>query len=182
MGTRRAPSDRWYAGVTGYQWLVLAIASLGWVFDVFEGQIFVASMNEVMKDLLPKGTPPGDVAFYNNVTFGAFLVGGALGGVLFGRLSDRLGRTRVMVYTILTYSLFTCLSAVSQAWWHVAVFRFLVALGVGGEWAVATALVAEVFPRKARAWSLAIFHASSVFGTYVAILAGATLVGNPEIG
>src|SRR6516165_12227490 len=70
----------WYDGVTRYQWLVLIIASLGWVFDVFEGQIFVASMNEAMPSLLPSGAREGDVAFYNNIALGAFNLGGALGG------------------------------------------------------------------------------------------------------
>lgn len=176
------PHQRWYSGVTRYQWLVLVIASLGWVFDIFEGQIFVASMNEAMPDLLPAGTSRGDVPFYNNVTFASFLVGGALGGIVFGRLSDRFGRTRIMVWTILVYSLFTFASALAQSWWQMAVLRFLVALGTGGEWAVATALVAEVFPRRARAWSLSIFHASSVLGSMLAAAAGAFLVGNPELG
>src|SRR5436190_15834467 len=103
----------WYEGLTRYHWLLLAVASLGWVFDVFEGQIFVASMNEAMPAILPGGTPPGVVRYYNNVILGAFLLGGALGGALFGMLSDRVGRKRTMTYTILTYSLFTCLSAFS---------------------------------------------------------------------
>ncbi|MBW3538688.1 MAG: MFS transporter [Planctomycetes bacterium] len=175
----------WYAEVTRYQWIVLAIASLGWVFDVFEGQIFVASMNEAMPSLLPEDVRQlpvedhkGWIAYYNNITFGAFLLGGALGGVLFGVMSDRIGRKRTMTFTILMYSAFTCLSAFSQEWWHMAGFRFLVAMGVGGEWAVASTLVAEVFPKRARARSLGIFHASSVFGTYLAILAGVFIIGN----
>jgi MFS family permease len=172
--------DRWYAGVTRYQWLVLAIASLGWIFDIFEAQIFVASMNEAMPELLPPGASQGDIPFYRDITFAAFLIGGAAGGVLFGMLSDRIGRTRTMVVTILVYSLFTCLSSLAQSWWHMAVFRFLVALGTGGEWAVASAFVAEVFPIKARAWSLAIFHASSFFGVVLAVVAGAFVV--PVLG
>jgi MFS family permease len=64
----------------------------------------------------------------------------------------------------------------------MAGFRFLVALGTGGEWAVATALVAEVFPKRARAWSLSIFHASSLLGTWLAVAAGLLLVGNPDLG
>src|SRR5437868_2880462 len=96
----------WYKEVTRYQWLVLVIASLGWVFDVFEGQIFVASMNEAMPDLLPANAGRGDIPFFNNVTFAAFLLGGALGGVFFGWLSDRVGRVRTMIFTILMYSLF----------------------------------------------------------------------------
>jgi MFS family permease len=176
----RAPG-RWYAEVSRYQWMVLALASLGWIFDVFEGQIFVASMNEAMPALLPAGTSRSEIGYYNDLIFAAFLLGGAAGGVLFGVLGDRIGRKRAMTWTILTYSVCTGLSAFAQSWWQLAVFRFLVALGVGGEWAVASVLVAEVFPLRARAWSQSIFHASSVLGTFLAIAAGAFLVANPRI-
>lgn len=172
----------WYHGVTRYQWLVLIIASLGWVFDTFEGQIFVASMNEAMPSLLPPGTTTGTKDFYNKIALGAFLLGGAVGGVAFGILSDKIGRTKTMVYTILMYSLFTCVTAFAQTWWQMAGLRFLVAMGVGGEWAVASAMVAEVFPKRARALSLGIFHATSVLGTYLAIAAGAFIVGNEKFG
>jgi len=94
-------------------------------------------------------------------------------------LSDRIGRTRTMILTILMYSLFTCVTAFAQNVWQMTILRFLVALGTGGEWAVASAMVAEVFPKRARAWSLGIFHASSVFGTYLAVLAGLLI---PVIG
>jgi len=171
----------WYSGISNYQWLVLVIASLGWIFDVFEGQVFVASMNEAMPSLAPN-VIESTTKLYNNIALGAFLAGGALGGVVFGALGDRIGRARTMVITILVYSFFTCLTAFSQTWWHVVVLRFLVALGVGGEWAVASAMVAEVFPPKARAWSGAIFHGSSVLGTYLAIAAGAFIVNNPNFG
>ncbi|MCZ6792935.1 MAG: MFS transporter [Planctomycetota bacterium] len=175
------PDLPWYHGITPYMLLVLLIASLGWIFDVFEGQIFVASMREAMPALLPEGTDPGEVRFYNNVALGAFLLGGALGGVLFGALSDRIGRTRTMIITILVYSLFTCVTAFAQTWWQMAVLRFLVAMGVGGEWAVASTLVAEVFPNRSRAHVGAIFHGSSVFGTFLAVLAGTFVVGNTEV-
>jgi len=179
------------------------IASLGWIFDVFEGQIFVASMKDAMPSLvdpaeavaspldwfidLPDTLTVGErrariVALYNNLALASFLIGGAFGGILFGMLSDRIGRTKTMIYTILMYSCFTCVTAFADAWWHMVILRFLVAMGVGGEWAVASAMVAEVFPKKARAWSLGIFHASSVLGTYMAILAGAFVVGNQQLG
>jgi MFS family permease len=172
----------WYAGITRYQWLVLLIASLGWVFDVFEGQIFVASMREAMPELLPQGTDTGVISFYNNIALGSFLLGGAAGGILFGMASDRIGRTRTMIFTILMYSVFTSITAFAQSPWQMICLRFLVAMGVGGEWAVASAMVAEVFPKRARAWSLGIFHASSVLGTYMAVAVGAFVVGNPSFG
>src|SRR5688500_1863531 len=107
------PEQCWYEGITRYQWLVLVIASLGWVFDVFEGQIFVASMNEAMPSLMERSPDESDNAFngrkrfYDNIALGAFLAGGAIGGIAFGMLSDRIGRKRTMTLTILFYSLFT---------------------------------------------------------------------------
>ena len=181
METQLQENQRWYDGITRYQWLVLFIASLGWVFDVFEGQIFVASMNEAMPTLVPAGTDQGTIAYYNNITLGLFLAGGAIGGVVFGMASDRIGRKKTMTLTILMYSMFTCLSAFSQHWWDMAIFRFLVAMGVGGEWAVASTMVAEEFPKRARARVSGIFHASSILGTWLAIAAGALFIGNEAI-
>ncbi|MCA8990400.1 MAG: MFS transporter [Planctomycetaceae bacterium] len=173
--TKQSP---WYSGITRYQWIVLLIASLGWVFDIFEGQVFIATKNVVTPALVRMEYPDAskdDVESwakqYDNYTLAAFLAGGALGGIFFGMLSDRIGRKQTMVITILIYSAFTALSAIAQTWWQMAILRFLVAMGVGGEWAVASAMVAEVFPPKARAWSLGIFHASSVLGTYLGVFA-----------
>lgn len=177
----RPESSSWRAGITRYQWTVLAIASLGWVFDVFEGQIFVSSMNEAIPTLVPPDVRRGSIDFYNDVALGAFLLGGSLGGIAFGALADRYGRKRTMSWTIVFYSFFTFLSAAATAWWHLAICRFLVAIGVGGEWAVASALVAEEFPTKARARVGAIFHATSVLGTYLAIAAGVFLIGSPAV-
>ncbi len=183
---RQPPQEenrRWYQGISAYQWTVLVIASLGWVFDVFEGQVFVASMRDAMPALLG-GVSPDDplVAQWNDWAFGSFLLGGALGGVLFGMVADRIGRSKTMVITILFYSLFTCITALAQSPWQIVVLRFFVAMGVGGEWAVASAMVAEVMPTRSRPVMSSIFHASSVFGTLMAALVGATVIGNPALG
>ena len=74
---------KWYQGITKYQWLVLLIASLGWVFDVFEGQIFVASMRDAMPALLGD-VEEGVANYWNDLALGSFLLGGAIGGVFFG--------------------------------------------------------------------------------------------------
>lgn len=163
----------WYQGITGYQWLVLAVCSAGWMFDIFEGQIFVASMRDAMPQLL--GGVSADnplVAKWNNYSFASFLIGGAVGGVYFGWLSDKWGRSKTMIITILFYSVFTCITALAQEPWHMVVLRFLVAMGVGGEWAVASAMVSEVMPKRSRPVMSSIFHASSVGGTLLAAAVG----------
>lgn len=167
---------RWYAEVTRYEWLVLIIASAGWVFDAFEGQVFNITRNDMLKDLL--NVPAGDplIAKWGDYFLSAFLAGGTFGGLLFGSLGDRFGRRPIMNLTILFYSIFSGLTYFATDLWQIAVLRFLVAMGVGGEWAVAAALVAEVFPQKARAHASGIFHATSVLGVWLAAMVG-LLVG-----
>ncbi|MCB1122652.1 MAG: MFS transporter [Verrucomicrobiae bacterium] len=159
---------KWYTGVTHYQWLVLLVASLGWVFDAFEGQLFNLTRGAMLSDLL--GVSPGDpmAMQWGDRFLGIFLVGGTLGGLLFGSLGDRLGRKPVMVVTILFYSIFSGLTYFATELWHVGALRFLVAMGVGGEWAVAAALVAEIFPRHARTHAGGIFHTTGILGTWLA--------------
>lgn len=160
----------WYSGVTRYQWLVLIVASLGWVFDAFEGQLFNLTRGAMLSDIL--GVQPGDpeVKKWGDIFLGIFLAGGTFGGLLFGSLGDKIGRQPVMVLTILFYSVFSGLTYFATDLWHVGVLRFLVAMGVGGEWAVAAALVAEIFPKHARTHAGGIFHATGVIGTWLAAL------------
>lgn len=164
--------QRWYDGVTRYQWLVLAIASAGWIFDVYEGQIFNITRSDLLADVLRSSGDARDVKHYGDMFLGVFLLGGTVGGLLFGSLADRFGRRPIMIVTILFYSVFSGLTFFAANLTQVAALRFLVALGVGGEWAVAASLVAEVFPVRARAHASGIFHASSVLGTWMAALAG----------
>src|SRR5687768_754245 len=93
-------SERWYSGIGRYQWLVLTIASLGWIFDVFEGQVLLSSEKQMMADLLPSATED-QRDFYKYLALASFLAGGAVGGVIFGAMADRIGRVRTMVFTIL---------------------------------------------------------------------------------
>src|SRR3954463_3086424 len=165
-------AGRWYAGVTRYQWLVLTIASAGWVFDAFEGQIFNITRQQMLKDLLATRGTPDAIRRWGDLFLAAFLLGGTLGGVAFGSLADRFGRKPAMALSILFYSAFSGLTYFATHLWHVALLRFLVALGVGGEWAVAAALVAEVFPSRARAHASGIFHATSILGLWLAALSG----------
>jgi MFS family permease len=161
----------WYAGVTRYQWVVLAIACAGWVFDVYEGQIFAITREQMLADIL--GSQSADLKkMWGDRLFAVFLLGSTVGGLAAGSLADKFGRRPILVLTILVYSLFSGLTYFASELWQMAALRFLVALGVGGEWAVAASLVAEVFPTRARAHASGIFHASSVLGTWMATLAG----------
>ena len=87
-------AEPWYAGITAAQWLVLAIASAGWVFDVYEGQLFTIFKTPMLTEL--SGGSTASVSLHGNVAFALFLVGGAVGGLGFGMLGDRIGRVRVM--------------------------------------------------------------------------------------
>ncbi|MBI5774687.1 MAG: MFS transporter [Verrucomicrobia bacterium] len=162
----------WYAGVTGYEWLVLAIASAGWVFDTFEGQIFNITRGQMLAEILGAGATKEAISRWGDIFLGVFLVGGTFGGIFFGWLGDRWGRRPTMIVTILMYSIFSGLTFFATDLFQVGVLRFLVAMGVGGEWAVAAALVAEVFPKHARAHASGIFHGTSILGTWLAALAG----------
>lgn len=162
----------WYSGVTGYQWLVLVIASAGWVFDAFEGQLYNITRVDLLADLLNVASTDPAAKRWGDQLIAVFLVGGTLGGIVFGMLADRFGRQPIMAATILFYSVFSGLTYFATEMWQVAVLRFLVALGVGGEWAVAATLVAEVFPARARAHASGIFHATSILGIWLAALAG----------
>jgi MFS family permease len=185
MASTSSPSAQpWYHGITRYQWLVLIIASLGWVFDVFEGQLFNITRGEMLPDLITSSQPRLDNAAVGVLTkawgerfLGIFLIGGTIGGWLFSSLADKWGRMPVLSLTILCYSIFSGVTAFATELWHVGVLRFLVAMGVGGEWAVGAALVAEVFPKNARERAGVIFHSSSVLGVWLAAAAG-LLVGS----
>jgi MFS family permease len=167
-----AANRPWYSGVTRYQWLVLVIASAGWMFDAFEGQLFNITRGQMLADLMGPEGSPARVRMWGDTFLAIFLLGGTFGGVAFGSLADRYGRKPVLALTILFYSIFSGLTYFATELWHVAVLRFLVALGVGGEWAVGATLVAEVFPARARARASGIFHTTSVFGTWLAAAAG----------
>jgi len=159
---------KWYRGITRYQWLVLTIASLGWVFDAFEGQIYNITRADLLPEVLHVAAGDPLTKIWGERLLGAFLLGGTFGGWLFSSLADKWGRNPVLALTILFYSIFSGFTAFVGNVWQLSALRFLVAMGVGGEWAVGAALVAEVFPKRARERAGGIFHATSVGGLWLA--------------
>src|SRR5215510_8465974 len=155
-------------GLTRYQWLVLFAAWLGWGFDVFDGLLFNFVAPICVPDLL--GIPPSTpdtikrIYPYTASLTSLLLVGWGLGGILFGRITDRLGRTRTLLLTMLTYAIATAACAFAPNIWVLAIFRFIASLGIGGEWAAGATLVAESLPREKRVVGGVLLYTSASFG------------------
>lgn len=139
-----------WRSLSSYQLLVLVVAWLGWIFDSMDATIYSLVMTPALKELLGARGTPERIGWYGGIIFAVFLVGWALGGVVFGVLADHIGRARTLVITILIYAVFTGLAGFSHSWWQLALYRFITALGIGGEWAAGATLVAEVWPESLR--------------------------------
>ena len=168
-----SPQTSWRKGVTPYQWRVLLVAWLGWVFDSMDATIYAIVLHPALHDLLRVGPAGGTansetIGWYGGIIFSIFLIGWAIGGVLFGVMADYFGRTKTLIVTILIYAVFTGLAALSETWWHLALYRFLTALGVGGEWAAGAAIVAEVWPEEKRARAAGILQSAWAVGFFLA--------------
>src|SRR5437867_4068288 len=164
--------------LTPAQWKSGIAAWLGWLFDGLDMHLYTLVYVQFVADLLRlKNTADPSVGWHASLIQGAFLFGWALGGGLFGRVGDRLGRSRALSLTVLTYALFTGLSFVAHTWWHLLIFRFLSALGVGGEWAVGSSLLTETWPSRWRPWIAAVLQAGVNIGILVACLVVYVMAG-----
>jgi MFS family permease len=158
--------------MNGYQWTVLFAAWLGWGFDVFDGLLF----NYVAPNCVPTllhltlGSPEAKAATlrWTGLLTSLLLVGWAIGGIVFGRICDRIGRTRTLLLTMLLYSLGTAACAFAPNLGWLAVCRLIASLGIGGEWAAGAAMVAEVVPEHRRVEAGAILYSSSPLGLFLA--------------
>jgi MFS family permease len=167
--TKESPSS-WRRELTGYHWWVLGVAALGWSFDTMDQRIFILARGPAMSSLLPAGTAGAEVTYYSGLATAIFMLGWAIGGFFFGILGDRWGRAKTMMVTILLYSLFTGLSALSRSFWDFGLYRFLTGLGVGGEFAAGVTLVAEVMPASARAHALGLLQSFGAVGNVLGSL------------
>jgi len=162
-----APPD---AGLFGW-WRVadatarraLVAASLGWALDAFDVMLFSLTLASVIPDL---GLTKAQAGALGSIT----LLGGAAGGLVFGHIADRYGRTRAMIASMLLYSVFTAACGLSQTLWQFAIFRALLGLGMGGEWASGAALVSETWPAKHRGRALGFMQSSWAIGFATAAL------------
>src|SRR5690348_16380205 len=154
--------------VTLYHWLVVLLAACGWLFDCAGQRIFVLSREPAMRELLGAAATDDAVRRFGGAATFLLMIGWATGGIVFGLLSDRYGRVRAMVSTLLAYTLFSGLSGFAHSATEFLVWRFLFGLGVGGMFGAATTLVAESVPRHFRTFALGSMQALSAFGNMLA--------------
>ena len=166
--------------LSAQQWKSGVAAWLGWLFDGLDMHLYVLVAAPFVAELLGVASEKDPlVGTYSSWIQAAFLIGWALGGGFFGRVADRLGRSRALTLTILTYACFTGLSFFARTWWQLLVFRFLAALGIGGEWAVGASLLSETWPRRWRPWMAAVLQTGVNLGVILASLANFLLAAYP---
>ena len=173
-----------------YQWTVLLAAWLGWGFDIFDALLFNYVAPNCVPTLLdiPLGTPEARAAslYWTGLLTALLLVGWAVGGIAFGRVADRIGRTRTLLLTMALYSLGTAACAFAPNLEFLVVCRIVASLGIGGEWAAGAAMVAEVVPEKRRVEAGALLYTSAPLGLFLATyvthaIQGVAFRSEPEI-
>ncbi|HEV7667715.1 MAG TPA: MFS transporter [Thermoanaerobaculia bacterium] len=169
-------------GMNGYQWTVLFAAWLGWGFDVFDGLLF----NFVAPNCVPTllgltiGSPEAKAATlrWTGLLTSVLLVGWAVGGIVFGQIADRIGRTRTLLFTMLLYAFGTAACAFAPNIWVLLLFRLISSFGIGGEWAAGAAMVAEVVPESRRVEAGALLYTSAPMGLFLATFVNYRIAGD----
>ncbi|BCM91577.1 putative metabolite transport protein YjhB [Abditibacteriota bacterium] len=165
-------TPRTFLDLSAYQWTVLFAAWLGWGFDIFDSLLF----NYVAPNCIPTllgithGTPAAKSATleWTGIITSLLLVGWGLGGIAFGRVTDRIGRTKTLLFTMILYSLGTAACAFAPNVWVLMLFRFIASIGIGGEWAAGAAMVAEVVPEKRRVDAGVWLYTAAPIGVFAA--------------
>jgi MFS family permease len=154
-------SAPWWRSFNRHHWFVFAAASLAWLFDCLDQQVFNLSRDGAVENLLGDKAKAIEFAPY---TTSVFLVGWAVGGLVFGALGDRYGRARMLTVTLLIYSVCTGLCSFASSFAGFCAFLFFTGLGVGGVFGLSVALVADSVPDHTRAPALGLLQSLSSFG------------------
>jgi MFS family permease len=172
--TQRAPSPAPPTAsiepVTFYHWLVVILAACGWLFDCTGQRIFVLSREPALRELLGAAATDALVKSWSGWATAILMIGWATGGILFGMMSDRWGRVKTMVATLVAYTLFSGLTGLARSGPEFLAYRFLGGLGIGGMFGAATTLVAESVPGRVRSLALGLMQTLSALGNIVGSL------------
>ncbi len=164
---------RWHSSITREQWRTLGAAQLGWMLDAMDVMLYAFALTAIAREFGLSAAASGALASATLITSG-------LGGGLFGFLADRYGRARALVWSILTYSIFTALTATSMNVAQLVLWRALVGFGLGGEWAAGSVLVAETWPAEHRGKAMGFMQAGWAVGYILAATLAALVL--PRFG
>jgi MFS family permease len=171
--TRRILGLEWPERVSQAERRSLVAGGLGWMLDAMDVMLYSMVLAHLMRDL---GMDKGSAGLLNSLT----LLASAIGGLLFGFLADRVGRTRALMLSILVYSLASGACAFSTSILQLAIFRFILGLGMGGEWTTGAALIAETWPAEHRGKALGLMQSTWAIGEMIA--AGVVALVLPSFG
>src|SRR5258706_473283 len=163
----------WPSQITPAERKSLAAGGLGWMLDAMDVMLYSLVLTYLIREFSMDTRTAG---FLNSLT----LVASAIGGLLFGVVADRIGRTRSLMVSILVYSLASAACAFSHSVAQLAVFRFVLGLGMGGEWTAAAALIAETWRPEHRGKALGLMQSAYAIGEAIAALVVG--VGLPNFG
>jgi MFS family permease len=161
-------SAAWYTSITRTQWHVLAAAQLGWMLDAMDVMLYAFALGTIRAEFALTAAA-GALA---SVT----LVASAIGGMVFGGLADRIGRVKALRYSILSYALFTALTATSGSVLELLAWRTCVGLGMGGEWSAGSVLVSEAWPAAHRGKAMGLMQSGWALGYMLAALLAAAIL------
>jgi MFS family permease len=167
-----ASAQPWWRSFNRSHWHIFIIASLAWLFDCLDQQVFNLSRDGAVEELIANRAQATEFASY---TTSFLLVGWAIGGLILGSLGDRYGRARVLTVSLLIYSVCTGLCSFAFSFWAFCAFLFMTGLGVGGVFGLSVALVADSVPDKTRAPALGLLQSISSWGNIAAGLLGMTI-------
>ncbi|MGB7296644.1 MAG: MFS transporter [Candidatus Aminicenantales bacterium] len=159
----------WLRTTTPQQRRALLSASLGWMLDGMDIMLYAMVLAHLMREF---GMSTATAGLLGSLT----LLASAAGGIIFGLVADRFGRVKALMGSILVYSVFTGACGLSQTVFQLAIFRVLLGLGMGGEWAAGAALVAETWPSEHRGKALGIVQSSWAVGYALAAVVTAIML------
>ena len=173
--TAEALARPWYEGITSQQWRALAAAKLGWMLDAMDFLLYVMAIGQLREYF---GFSDSIAGLLGTVT----LVTSAVGGIVFGIVADRAGRTRALMATILIFSVCSLGAATSQTLWQLMAWRIVLGFGMGGEWASGAVLVSETWPAELRTRAISIMQSGWALGYIAAALLAALVLGKMNLG
>ena len=159
----------WSRSISREQWKALVAAQLGWMLDAMDVMLYAFALGSIQQEFALSSAQAGALA-------SATLVASAVGGILFGALSDKIGRAKALVYSILMYSLFTALTSTSGSIIELVLWRALVGLGMGGEWSAGSVLVSETWPSEHRGKAIGLMQSGWAIGYILAAILAALIL------